>query len=49
LWPKTEIVYAIGDAKRSGSFVLGERESVSVLQAPSLAERLSTSARHAKI
>jgi polysaccharide export outer membrane protein len=45
------MVYVIGDVKRSGGFVLGEHQSISVLQALSLAEGLSTGAdtRHAKI
>jgi polysaccharide export outer membrane protein len=49
--PKAEMVYVIGDVKRSGGFVLGEHQSISVLQALSLAEGLSTGAdtRHAKI
>jgi polysaccharide biosynthesis/export protein len=49
--PKAEMVYVIGDVKRSGGFVLGENKSMSVLQALSLAEGLSTTAdsRHAKI
>jgi polysaccharide export outer membrane protein len=36
--PKAEMVYVIGDVRRSGGFVLGEKETVSVLQALSLAE-----------
>lgn len=49
--PKAEMVYVIGDVKRSGGFVLGEHQSISVLQALSLAEGLSgtADARHAKI
>jgi polysaccharide export outer membrane protein len=49
--PKAEMVYVIGDVKKSGGFVLGEHESMSVLQALSLAEGLSGTAdsRHAKI
>jgi len=49
--PKAEMVYVIGDVKRSGGFVLGQDESISVLQALSLAEGLTTTAdaRHAKI
>jgi len=49
--PKAEMIYVIGDVKRSGGFVLGEQESVSVLQALSLAEGLGTApdTRHAKI
>jgi polysaccharide export outer membrane protein len=49
--PKAEMVYVIGEVKRSGGFVLGEHESISVLQALSLAEGLNGTAdtRHAKI
>jgi polysaccharide biosynthesis/export protein len=49
--PKAEMVYVIGDVKRSGGFVLGEHQSMSVLQALSLAEGLNSTAdsRHAKI
>jgi polysaccharide biosynthesis/export protein len=49
--PKAEMVYVIGDVKRSGGFVLGEHKSISVLEALSLAEGLSgtADARHAKI
>ncbi len=49
--PKAEMVYVIGEVKRSGGFVLGEHQSISVLQALSLAEGLSGPAdtRHAKI
>ena len=49
--PKAEMVYVVGEVKRSGGFVLGEHQSISVLQALSLAEGLSTTAdaRHARI
>jgi len=49
--PKAEMVYVVGDVKRSGGFVLGERQSISVLQAISLAEGLNGTAdsKHAKI
>jgi polysaccharide biosynthesis/export protein len=49
--PKAEMVYVIGEVRRSGGFVLGEHESISVLQALSLAEGLGGGAdtRHAKI
>jgi polysaccharide biosynthesis/export protein len=49
--PKAEMVYVIGEVKRSGGFVLGERQSISVLQALSLAEGLNgtADARHARI
>ncbi len=48
--PKAEMVYVIGEVKRSGGFVLGEHEVISVLQALSLAEGLNTTAdaRHAR-
>lgn len=49
--PKAEMVYVIGDVKRSGGFVLAQHESMSVLQALSLAEGLNGTAdtRHARI
>jgi polysaccharide export outer membrane protein len=49
--PKAEMVYVIGEVRRSGGFVLGEHQSISVLQALSLAEGLNNTAdaRHAKI
>ena len=49
--PKAEMVYVIGEVRRSGGFVLGEHQSMSVLQALSLAEGLNPGAdpRHAKI
>jgi polysaccharide biosynthesis/export protein len=49
--PKAEMVYVIGEVRRSGGFVLGEHESISVLQALSLAEGLNGGAdtRHARI
>jgi polysaccharide export outer membrane protein len=49
--PKAEMVYVIGEVRRSGGFVLGEKRSISVLQALSLAEGLGTGAdaRHARI
>jgi polysaccharide export outer membrane protein len=49
--PKAEMVYVIGDVKRAGGFVLSEAESMSVLQALSLAEGLNgtADARHARI
>jgi polysaccharide export outer membrane protein len=49
--PKAEMVYVTGEVKRSGGFVLGEKQTISVLQALSLAEGLNTGAdtRHAKI
>jgi len=49
--PKAEMVYVIGEVHRSGGFVLGEHQSISVLQVLSLAEGLNSGAdpRHAKI
>src|SRR5467141_4460974 len=49
--PKAEMVYVIGEVKRSGGFVLGEHEVISVLQALSLATGLNTTAdaRHHRI
>jgi polysaccharide biosynthesis/export protein len=49
--PKAELVYVTGDVKKSGGFVLGERKTISVLQAVSLAEGLGPTPdpRHAKI
>jgi polysaccharide biosynthesis/export protein len=49
--PKAEMVYVIGEVRRSGGFVLGEHQSITVLQALSLAEGLNTGAdtKHAKI
>jgi polysaccharide export outer membrane protein len=49
--PKADMVYVIGEVRRSGGFVLGERQTISVLQALSLAEGLNRGAdtRHAKI
>lgn len=42
--PKAEMVYIIGEVRRSGGFVLGEHESLSILQALSLAEGLNGTA-----
>jgi len=49
--PKAEMVFVTGDVKRSGGFVLGEHQSISVLQALSMAEGLGPAAdsHHAKI
>jgi len=38
--PKADLVYVVGCVKKSGGFVLSEREKISVLQALSLAEGL---------
>jgi polysaccharide export outer membrane protein len=49
--PKAELVYVTGAVKKSGGFVLGEHQSMSVLQAISLAEGLGQApdTKHAKI
>ena len=49
--PKADMVYVIGEVRRSGGFVLGEHQTISVLQALSMAEGLNTGAdtRHARI
>ena len=49
--PKAEMVYVIGEVRRSGGFVLGEHQSISVLQVLSLAEGLNGAAdtAHARI
>jgi polysaccharide biosynthesis/export protein len=38
--PKAEMVYVVGAVNKSGAFILNERESISVLQALSMAEGL---------
>jgi polysaccharide export outer membrane protein len=49
--PKAEMIYVIGDVRRSGGFAIGEHKSIPVLQALSLAEGLNGTAdtRHARI
>lgn len=49
--PRAELVYVIGQVKKAGGFVLRERETLSVLQALSLAEGLDRMAKpqHARI
>lgn len=49
--PKAELVYVTGDVKKSGGFILGEKQNMSVLQAISLAEGLGQApdTKHAKI
>lgn len=42
--PRAEMVYVIGEVRRSGGFILQERETMSVLQALSLAEGLGRTA-----
>jgi polysaccharide export outer membrane protein len=46
--PRAKLVYVIGSVKKSGGFVLNERETVSVLQALALAEGLDHMAAPAK-
>jgi polysaccharide export outer membrane protein len=43
--PVAEMIYVIGDVKKSGGFVLGERSHVTVLQALAMAEGLDQAAR----
>lgn len=49
--PRAKLVYAVGEVRKSGGFVLRERETISVLQVVSLAEGLERTAgpEHAKI
>ncbi|MDP3000781.1 MAG: polysaccharide biosynthesis/export family protein [Bryobacterales bacterium] len=49
--PRGQLIYVIGAVRRAGGFVMGERESISVLQALSLAEGLDkiSSAKNAKV
>jgi polysaccharide biosynthesis/export protein len=49
--PKAELIYVTGAVKKSGGFVLGENQSMSVLQAVALAEGLAAApdSKHAKI
>jgi polysaccharide biosynthesis/export protein len=49
--PRAKLVYVIGEVRKSGGFVLRERENMSVLQAISLAEGLTATAgsKHARI
>lgn len=49
--PKGKLVYVLGDVRRSGGFVIGETNDVTVLKALSLAEGLkeTANASHAKI
>jgi polysaccharide export outer membrane protein len=46
--PRAQVVYVIGEVRRAGGFTLGERSSVSVLQALALAEGLTTTASPAR-
>ena len=49
--PRAKLIYVMGEVRKSGGFVLRERENLSVLQAISLAEGLTSTAgsKHAKI
>jgi polysaccharide biosynthesis/export protein len=49
--PKAELIYVIGAVRKSGGFMLSEKEKISALQALSLAEGLdrSASAKNARI
>jgi polysaccharide export outer membrane protein len=49
--PKAQMVYVTGDVKKNGGFVLGENQTMSVLQAVSLAEGLTSTAdkKHSRI
>jgi polysaccharide export outer membrane protein len=49
--PKAELVYVSGEVKKSGGFVLGEHQTISVIEAVALAEGLNPTAdkKHAKI
>jgi polysaccharide biosynthesis/export protein len=49
--PKAEMIFVTGEVKKSGGFVLGEHQNMSVLQAVALAEGLGSTAdkKHAKI
>ena len=49
--PKAELIYVTGDVKKSGGFILGEKQTMSVLQAVSMAEGLGPAPdpKHAKI
>jgi polysaccharide biosynthesis/export protein len=49
--PKAELIYVTGAVKKSGGFILGEHQTMSVLQAVALAEGLGPAPdpRHARI
>ena len=49
--PKAELIYVTGAVKKSGGFILGEKQNMSVIQALSMAEGLGTTpdTKHAKI
>jgi polysaccharide export outer membrane protein len=42
--PRAEMIYVIGEVRKSGGFTLGEQENISALKALSLAEGLSNAA-----
>ena len=46
--PKADLIYVIGCVKKSGGFILSEREKISALQALSLAEGLDRAAASSK-
>ena len=46
--PKADLVYVVGAVKKSGGFVLNEKEKISVLQALSLAEGLDRGSNSSK-
>lgn len=46
--PRADLVYVVGAVKRSGGFILSEREHISVLQALSMAEGLDRAASPGK-
>ena len=46
--PRAEMIYVIGDVKRAGGFVLGEKANMSVLQALSMASGLERTAASSK-
>ena len=49
--PRAELIYVVGSVRRSGGFVLGERETISTLQALALADghERTASLKNAKI
>jgi len=49
--PKAELIYVTGAVKKSGGFILGEKQNMSVIQALSMAEGLGQApdTKHAKI
>jgi polysaccharide export outer membrane protein len=49
--PKAELIYVTGAVKKSGGFILGEHQTISVIQALALAEGVGPSpdTRHARI